>query len=155
MPSPIRFALPLALVFALSACGKVDLSSLIPDKKNASQTPTTTPAQTTRADELDAIFANPQWGDVYAAELTYFSADDFSLDGDAAFGLMRIVAVHPDRITLNTETSAWPNARGAINDMRGDMADIEWDEEEKIEIYRNELPQLVASKKIVDARRMD
>jgi len=150
---PIRFALPVAIVLTLSACGKVDLSSLIPDKNTSSQIPATTPAQTTRADDLQAIFAAPQWGDVYAAELTYFSADEFGMDGKAAFGLMRIVAVHPDRITLNTETSAWPNARGAINEMRGDLADIEWDEDEKIEIYRSELSQLVANKKIVDARR--
>jgi len=153
MPSSIRFALPVALVLALSSCGKIDLSSLFPNQNKSAQTPATTPAQTTRAGELEQIFANPQVGDVYASELTYFSAYDFGGEGDPRYGLMRIVDVHPDRITLNTENSAWPNARGAINDMRGELVDIEWDEDEKVEIYRSELPQLVADKKILDARR--
>jgi len=149
---PIRFAIPaaIALTLALSACGKIDPSSLFSDQNKTGPTP----AQTTRADDLDPIFADPQPGDLYAAELTYFSADDFGQDGTPAFGLMRVVAVRSDRITLNTETSAWPKARGAINEMRGDLADLEWDEEEEIIIYRNELPHLVAEKKILDARRM-
>ena len=57
-------------------------------------------------------------------------------------------------ITLNTETGAWPKPRGAINELRGDQADITWDEAEKIEIYRRELPQLVADGHILEARRM-
>jgi len=150
--SSIRYALPVAIALMLSACGKVDLTSLLPEKKTSSP-PATTPAQTTRAGELDEIFANPQPGDLYAVELTYFSAYDFGGEGDPRYGLMRIVAVKPDRITLNTENSAWHNSRGAINDMRGDLADIEWDEDENIEIYRSELPKLVADKKILDARR--
>jgi len=149
----IRLALPVVIALALPGCGKIDPSSLFPGRNQTIETP----AQSTRAGELDEIFANPQWGDVYAAELTYFSAYDFGNEdpSDARYGLMRIVDVHPDRITLNTEDSARLNARGAINGMRGDLAGVVWDEDEKIEIYRNELPHLVADKKILDARRMD
>jgi len=153
MSSSIRFTLTVALVLALSSCGKIDPSSLFPNQNKPAQTPATTPALTTRAGELDAIFADPQPGDLYASELTYFSAYDFEGGGDPRYGLMRIVAVHPDRITLNTENNAWPNARGAINDMRGDLDGIEWDEDENIEIYRSELPKLALDKKILDARR--
>jgi len=153
----IRCVIPatVALTLALSACGKIDPSAWLPDQNKASEI-AETPAQTTRASELEQIFAEPQFGDVYAAELTYFSAYDFGNTdpNDARYGLMRIVAVHPDRITLNTETNAWPHPRGAINEMRGDLAGIEWDEDEDIEIYRNELAHLVADKKILDARRM-
>jgi len=152
----IRFVIPAAIALALSACGKIDPSAWLPGQNNASAIPET-PAQTTRASELEQIFAAPHIGDVYAVELTYFSAYDFGNEdpNDARYGLMRIVAVHPDRITLNTETTAWPHPRGAINDMRGDLAGVEWDEDENIEIYRNELAHLVADKKILDARRME
>jgi len=150
MPSPIRFIISIVvLMLSLSACGKIDVSSLFPGKDKTGPTP----AQTTRADELDPIFADPQPGDLYAAELTYFSGYDFGQNGNPAFGLMRVVQVHPDRITLNTEISAWPKPRGAINDLRGELSDIEWDEDEKVEVYRKELPQLVADRKILDARR--
>jgi len=150
---PLRLVIPAVIALVLSACGKIDPSALFAEQ-NRNKT-IETPAQTTRAGELAEIFANPQWGDVYAAELTYFSAWDFGAEGEARYGLMRIVAVTPDRITLNTEDSAWPHPRGAINDMRGDLSDIDWDENENIEIYRNELSHLVAEKKILDARRMD
>lgn len=107
---------------------------------------------------LDPVLASPQVGDVYAAELTHFSGVDFGGVGnggaEAAFGLMRVVDVNDERITLNTETGAWPKARGAINELRGDQADITWDEEEKIEVYRRELPELVAEGRILEARRM-
>jgi len=144
-----RFTFPVAIVLALSACGKIDPSSLFADKDKTGQTP----AQTTRAEDLAPLFADPQPGDLYAVELTYFSGYDFGQEGEPGFGLMRIVSVHPDRITFNTETSAWPKARGAINDLRGELSEIEWDENENIEVYRHELPQLIAEKKILDARR--
>ncbi len=113
-----------------------------------------TPANATA--ELDPVLAAPRVGDVYAAELTHFSGVEFagSEDGEAAYGLMRVIAVNEERITLNTENSAWPKPRGAINELRGDQADISWDEQETIEVYRRELPQLVAEGRILEARRM-
>jgi len=147
----IRLVIPAVIALALSACGNFDPSSLFSGKDTTGPTP----AQTTRADDLDPIFANPQRGDLYAAELTYFSAANFGQSDETAFGLMRVVAVQPDQITVITETNSWVKARGAINTLRGNLAGIEWDEEEEIIIYRNELAHLVAEKKILDARRMD
>ena len=108
------------------------------------------------AAELDPVLAAPRVGDVYAAELTHFSGVDFAGPGtgEAAYGLMRVIAVDDERITLNTETGAWPKPRGAINELRGDQAEINWDEDEKIEVYRRELPELVAEGPILEARRM-
>jgi hypothetical protein len=106
------------------------------------------------ADALDPIFAVPQVGDMYAAELTHFSGATFGhASGDPAYGLMRVIEVDDDKLTLHTETGAWPMPRGAINELRGDQADIEWDEQEKVRIYRRELAQLVADRKILEARR--
>ncbi|MDR6990446.1 hypothetical protein [Luteimonas sp. 3794] len=119
-------------------------------------TPAGATPQAAAASTLDPVLAEPRVGDVYAAELTHFSGVDFTGTGnrEAAFGLMRVIAVDDERLTLNTEDSGWPKARGAINELRGDQADITWDEVEKIEIYRRELPQLVADGHILEARRM-
>lgn len=104
---------------------------------------------------LDPILADPRVGDLYAADLTHFSGAEFSGTGssESAFGLMRVIEVSEDLITLNTETGAWPLPRGAINELRGDLAEIEWDEEEKVRIYRKELADLVAEEKILEVRR--
>jgi len=151
MSLPIRFAACIAVILtlSLSACGKIDPAALFAGADKSAPSP----AQTTRAGELDPIFADPQTGDLYAAELTYFSGYDFGEEDVPMFGLMRVVQVHPDRITLNTNTNAWSKARGAINDLRGNLSNVEWDEDENIEVYRNELPHLIAEKKILDARR--
>ncbi len=103
--------------------------------------------------ELEPVLADPKVGDLYAAELSHFSGASFE-DAEEIYGLMKVVQVSPDQITLNTETAGWPKPKGAINDLRGDLAGIEWDEEEKIQIRRNELAGLVAEKKILETRRL-
>ncbi|NYZ61516.1 hypothetical protein [Luteimonas deserti] len=140
----------LVVTAGLAACQQA------PAPAQADGTATPAPAAASAGATLDPVLAEPRVGDVYAAELTHFSGVDFSgaSPGEAAFGLMRVVEVGDERITLNTETGAWPKARGAINELRGDQAEINWDESEKIEIYRRELPQLVAEGKILEARRM-
>lgn len=136
----------LAIAAALAACSG----------QNAPAAPGTDATAAEATPALDPVLAAPQVGDVYAAELTHFSGVDFSgpATGEAAYGLMRVIAVDDERITLNTETGAWPKPRGAINELRGDQAEINWDEDEKIEVYRRELPQLVADGRILEARRM-
>lgn len=143
--SVTRPLMGLAIAAALAACSGQGTPA-------ASGEPTAAGA----AAELDPVLAAPRVGDVYAAELTHFSGVDFAGTGtgEAAYGLMRVIAVDDERITLNTENSAWPKARGAINELRGDQADITWDEQEKIEVYRRELPELVAEGRILEARRM-
>lgn len=128
------------------------------------EAPDAAPAPAAAQGALDPILANPQVGDLYAAELTAFSAQNFgsATPADAngnggngrAYGLLRVVDVSPERVTVITETSAWENSRGAVNDLRGDLANINWDEDERIPINRAELARLVADGKIIETRRM-
>ena len=44
---------------------------------------------------------------------------------------------------------------GAKQDLNGDLSNITWDESERIQIKRDELPQMVADGRIVETRRLD
>lgn len=80
---------------------------------------------------------------------------EFNVDeGKDAYGLMKVVEVHPDRVVVITENNAWDNPRRARNDLRGDLKDITWDEEEKITIKRDELGKLKANGSLLEARRL-
>ncbi|KAF1687146.1 hypothetical protein B1992_03925 [Pseudoxanthomonas broegbernensis] len=106
---------------------------------------------------LDPLLAEPQVGDLWAAELSHFSGGEFSQNGkerETVYGLMKVIDASPDDLVLVTETGAWPKKQGAINDLRGDLADIEWDENEKITVRRSEIAGLVGEGRIVEARRL-
>lgn len=112
------------------------------------------------AASLDPLLASPQVGDIWAGELSAFSSYEFN-SGDAetkgdskAYGLMRVVEVSDDRVTIITETGAWPEVRGAVGELRGNMAGITWDEDERIPVNRSEFAQLVEDGKIAETRRM-
>lgn len=110
-----------------------------------------TPAKLT-----DPVLLDPKAGDLYAAELSHFSGAEFSdQEGpdEQTYGLMKVIDVSPEQITAITEDAGWPKPRGAINDLRGDLSDITWDDEEKIRILRSELPQLVADERIIETKR--
>ena len=117
----------------------------------------TTTEATADADALNPILANPQVGDIYAAELTAFSAASFNTSGDntaKAYGLLRVVDVADDKVTVITETGAWPApSPGPVNDMNGNFSDITWDESERIPIMRASFQQLLDDDKIIDVRR--
>ena len=108
------------------------------------------------ASNLDPLLANPQVGDVWAADLTHFSAADFNREGGTqaeAFGQVKIVEVSDDRVTVVTEDSAWPDADGARRELRDRSAVIRWDESERIPVNRAEFAQLVEDEKILETRR--
>ncbi|MDR1075124.1 MAG: hypothetical protein LBL59_02130 [Xanthomonadaceae bacterium] len=129
------------------------------NSRTTSESAASAAAQSDR--DLDPLLANPRVGDLYAAEVTYFSGVSFNENGavknpmESAYGLMKVVDVAPDKVVVITETSAWPNAQGARNDLRGDLEDITWDENEKITILRDELAKHYADGKIIEARRFD
>ncbi len=111
------------------------------------------------ASDLDPNLANPQAGDLYAAELTAFSTASFSGPGAGgsetkAFGLLKVVAVDATTVTVITEQGAWPEAGGATRDLASDMSTITWDESERITIQRADFARLVEEDKIIETRRM-
>lgn len=99
-----------------------------------------------------ALVASPQVGDYYAAELTYFSGADFEAR-DRIFGLMKIVAVDGDDITLVTENGGSADRDVALKDIDGDPSTIEFDQSERIIITASDLAAAHAAGKIFAARR--
>ncbi len=113
------------------------------------------------APALDPILANPQVGDLYAAELSAFSAASFS-DGDTegaelskAYGMLKVVAVSDTTVTVITENGAWAESAGAVEELGGDLSTISWDESEQIPIQRAQLAQMVTDGKILRTRRLE
>jgi hypothetical protein len=143
---------------ALTACGGKDAADPATARSNSTGSPTATPAPASATASLDPILQNPQVGDLYAAELSEFSAYDFGGQGgkDAmtkAFGLLRVVKVEDDKVIVITQNQASPNARGARNELNGELDSIGWDEAERIPIRRDRFAQLVEQEKILEVRR--
>ena len=145
-------AFGVALLASVTACNKGGDTATTGNAASGAST-AATPA-------LDPILADPKVGDLYAAELTAFSGMNFNANRgtgavqDKAYGLLKVVEVTPERVTVITETGAWPKPQGARNDLRGTMSDIPWDESEKIPLNRADFARLVAEEKILETRRM-
>jgi hypothetical protein len=104
-----------------------------------------------------AIIESPKVGDLYAAELSTFSAATFN-DGDEAssakiYGLMKVIEVDSKKIVLITENAGAETPMLSKQDIKGDLSDIEFDEEEKIDVVRTELRKAYDSGKIYAVRR--
>lgn len=109
------------------------------------------------AADVDPYLADPAVGDLWAAKLDEFSAREFNVESSgssSAYGLMKVVEVNDERVMVITENAAWPMASGSLDDLRGDLADIEWDETETIPVNRADIPGLVESDYILETRRM-
>ena len=99
-----------------------------------------------------ALIDVPAIGDVYAAELTHFSSASFE-DQQAVYGLMKVVAVEPDKIVVITENAASDNKGVPRKEILGDMSDIAFDESERIDIVHDELVKAYESGDIFAVRR--
>ena len=148
----------LALISVLAACGgqtnnSTSAQSTAADNTQPAAASNVQPTAATAAG-LDPILAEPKVGDLYAAKVSAFSKEGFEEHG-VAYGQMKVVDVQADKIIVITEDAAWPEAAGAQKDLNGDLSDITWDESERIEVKRADLPRMVADGRIVETRRMD
>ena len=142
--------LALALISVLAACDGHTPSA------SSSAPAQSTAASGTQSDTagLDPVLANPKVGDLYAAKVSAFSKEGFEEHG-VVYGLMKVVEVQPNHIIVITEDAGWETPKMAKQDLNGDLANINWDESERIQIKRDELPQMVADGRIVETRRLD
>ena len=153
--------LALALISVLAACGgqtnssapaqSTDTSSTQPVAASVAQPAATAPA-------LDSVLADPKVGDLYAAKISAFSDQGFGRNGkeqSVAYGLMKVVEVQSNHIIVITEDAAWEVPEGAKQDLNGNLSNITWDESERIQIKRDELPRMVDDGRIVETRRLD
>jgi hypothetical protein len=108
------------------------------------------------APALDPNLANPQIGDVWAANLDHFSAAEFNLsgggDGDA-YGLVQVVEVTDSQVTIITETGALPDQAGAIARLGDYQGSIQWDPQERIPVNRADFANLVRDQRILRTAR--
>ena len=99
-----------------------------------------------------ALIDVPAIGDVYAAELTRFSSASFE-DQQAVYGLMKVVAVEPNKVVVITENAASDNKGVSRKEILGDMSGIAFDESERIDIVHDELVKAYESGDIFAVRR--
>lgn len=137
--------------FSLSACNMAGSSD--------STATATEGGETEEVAALDPILAQPRVGDLWSGELTSFSAASFgqsSSDGNmaAAYGMMRVVNVTDDKVTVITEQGAYPAAEPAVAELNsGSLDNVTWDESEQIPVTRSTLAQLVSEGKLRAWRR--
>lgn len=106
------------------------------------------------AQSADQLLASPKVDDIYAARLDHFSEYSFGAEGGAAYGLLRVIRVTDAEVVVVTEDAAWPEKKGALDDLKGDFSDITWDFDEEISIKRSELASLKRQGLILNARRL-
>lgn len=106
------------------------------------------------ASTLDPLLANPEVGDVWAANLDFFSAAEFGEPGGAdAFGLVQVVEVTPETATIITAQTAADDQASAVNQVGGYVTGTTWDPNERIPVRRAELETLVRDQRILRAVR--
>lgn len=105
-----------------------------------------------RRDADRALIDVPAVGDLYAAELTRFSTADFE-GAETVYGLMKVVAVEPGKVTVITEDAGSEDKAVPRQDLLGDLADIGFDETERIDIVHSELARAYEAGEIFAVRR--
>lgn len=143
----VRIAM-IGAAFSLSACNMVGST-----EKGATATEENGEAT------LDPILAEPRVGDLWSGELTAFSAASFGQSSssgnmESAYGMMRVVGVTDDKVTVITEQGAYPAAEPAIAELNsGSLDNVTWDESEQIPVSRSTLRQMVSEGKLRAWRR--
>ncbi|HLM52077.1 MAG TPA: hypothetical protein VK325_00430 [Pseudoxanthomonas sp.] len=104
-----------------------------------------------------ALIEKPAVGDIYAAELSEFTVNEFT-DSDGkpitpAYGLMKVVEVDADKVVVITEAAAFGTKELSQQDILGDLKDITFDEEERIDIVLSQLRKAYESGKVYEVRR--
>lgn len=107
--------------------------------------------------DTDALLAAPAVGDVYAAQLDAFSEFPFH-DADAqpiepAYGLLQVVVADVDGVVVITQNAASGDPRQARRNLRGDPAEIAFDDSERIRLSGPALRQAHADGRITAAHR--
>lgn len=150
-----RAALVAAAAFAVTGCDMINSAEAEKGAEaGAGAAAGAAAAPAAPASTLDPLLANPQVGDVWAANLDHFSAAEFGEPGDAeVFGLVRVVDVNPTQVTIITEMSSSPDAASATARLSDYQGSVQWDEQERIPVNRSDFEALVRDQRIVRPTR--
>lgn len=110
------------------------------------------PVDDTSAESDRRLMGAPVAGDIYAAELTYFSEASFENEAKV-YGLIKVLAVDEAKVTVVTENAGSAIDSVSREEIRGEMRDIEFDDSEQIEIDHTELVKAHQAGKIFAVRR--
>lgn len=96
---------------------------------------------------------DPKVGDLYAAVLSEFA--EFQQPGEKAYGLLKVIKVAPDTVTVVTDSSAWDDEMSAKRELRGDLKEVVWDMDDEIVVARSELAEMHRKEIIFAVRHGD
>lgn len=108
----------------------------------------------------------PNVDDLYVADLAPFTIYGFKPNEELGeqvtsgepmkvYGLLRVILVQPENITLLTEGVAWlDDSQGALEVLRGDLSDVQWDRNEEIVVQKTDLLSFFQQGVIIEARRL-
>jgi len=164
IPTRIGMAALIGAAILLTGCNAGDGADVNADR--GADTSASDGADTSSASGADAntggdaklaLIEKPAVGDIYAAELSAFTVNEFT-DGDGkpitpAYGLMKVVEVDADKVVVVTEAAAFGTKELSQQDILGDLQDITFDEEERIDIVLSQLRTAYESGKIYEVRR--
>lgn len=98
-----------------------------------------------------AQLKDPKVGDLYAAELSELA--EFEVPGEKAYGLLKVTQVAPDTVTVITDSSAWDDTISAKRELRGDLKEVVWDNDDEIVLARSQLLEMHRKEVIFGVRR--
>jgi len=96
---------------------------------------------------------DPKVGDLYAAVFSEFA--EFQQPGEKAYGLLKVIKVEPDTVTVVTDSSAWDDEMSAKRELRGDLKEVVWDMDDEIVVARSELAEMHRKEIIFAVRHGD